>query len=74
VNVILAENAAYKKDGSRQGAKAQRNDRRRSLLFFAPFAYFAALRETVFAVLRSAHNLESFPARKGVRNADLNAV
>jgi len=74
VNVILAENAAYKKDGSRQGAKAQRNTRRGSLLFFATLAYFAALRETVLAVLTSAHSLESFPARKGARDADLNAV
>ena len=72
--MILAENAAYKKDGPRQDAKAQRNTRPESLLFFAPFAYFAPLRETALAALTSAFGLESFPERKDARDADLYTV
>ena len=67
VNVILADNAAHKKDGSRQGAKAQRNARQGPVISFASFAClasfarFAALRETGLAVLMSVRVCDGFP-------------
>jgi hypothetical protein len=58
VNVILADNAAHKKDGSRQGAKAQRNARQGPVI---SFACFAALRETGLAVLMPVRVCDGLP-------------
>ena len=74
LNVILAENTMHKKGRLTPRREDAKKRQAGSLFFFAPLAYFAALRESVFAVLRSAHSLESIPVRKGARDADLNAV
>jgi hypothetical protein len=49
-------------NSSRQGAKAQRSAKKKSLVFFANFANFAALRETGFSVAKLIHSF-SRPCR-----------
>jgi hypothetical protein len=49
--VTIAPRREERKNSSRQDAKSQSGAKHKSLLFFANFAHFATLRETVFLIV-----------------------
>jgi hypothetical protein len=61
-------------NSSRQGAKAQRDAQLRPLLFFASFAYFAALREIRFCSSWVSSQPGKLSARQSAGTAELDTV